>query len=101
MGMNQTTKQWGKQTTYGGKLVENIVQAVARDLLAYAMRKLDGGGARIVAHIHDEVVVESPNVLLSGVPLKAICDIMGSGPGWAKGLPLRADGFITEYYKKD
>ena len=101
-GMDQTTKQWGRQSTYGGKLVENITQAVARDLLAHAMCRLTDRGVDIVAHIHDEVISEWED---TGWPvndaLEAVCDIMATGPAWAKGLPLRADGYITKYYKKD
>lgn len=100
-GMDQTTKQWGYVDTYGGKLTENIIQAIARDLLADAMIRVDKAGFDIVMHVHDEVVVE----LLSGVGerhnLAVLCEIMGQEVSWAKGLPLAADGYLTPFYKKD
>lgn len=97
-GMNQTTKQWGVQDTYGGKLVENIVQAIARDCLALTMRRLEKAGYRIVMHVHDEVILETENETGS---LEEACNIMGKPIKWAPGLPLRADGYETTYYKKD
>lgn len=97
-GMDQTTKQWKRQETYGGKLVENIVQAVARDLLADAMLRIDAAGYRIVMHVHDEVVVEMPDGVGS---LEELVKIMSRGLPWSKGLPLGADGYETLYYKKD
>lgn len=97
-GMDQTTKQWKRLETYGGKLVENIVQAVARDLLAEAMLRIDAAGYKIVLHVHDEVVVEMPD----GVGgLEELVKIMAQPVPWSKGLPLGADGFETLYYKKD
>lgn len=92
------TKKWERIDTYGPKLVENIVQAIARDLLAEAMLRLDKAGYEIVMHIHDEVVIEAPKIKGS---LKEVCDIMGITPKWAEGLFLRADGYECEYYKKD
>lgn len=97
-GMNQTTKQWGRQETYGGKLVENIVQAIARDCLALAMRRLDKAGYPIVSHVHDEVILETK---IGEGSLEEACEIMGRPIKWAPGLPLRADGYETPYYKKD
>lgn len=97
-GMNQTTKKWGIQDTYGGKLVENIVQAIARDCLAMAMRRLEKAGYRIVMHVHDEVILETEN---GSGSLDEVCGIMGKPIRWAPGLPLRADGYETNYYKKD
>lgn len=97
-GMNQTTKQWGLQETYGGKLVENIVQAIARDCLAYAMWNLDRHGYKIVMHVHDEVVIEIED---GAGHLEKVCEVMGQPIPWAKDLPLRADGYVTPYYKKD
>jgi len=99
-GMDQTTKQWTYVDTYGGKLTENIIQAIARDLLADSMLRVDAAGFEIVMHVHDEVVVESYD--RAGVEnLKRICDIMGEEVIWAKGLPLTADGYLTPFYKKD
>lgn len=97
-GMNQTTKQWCDQETYGGKLVENIVQAIARDCLAYSMINLEKAGHQIVFHVHDEVIIEAPE---GSANLEEVCKIMGQSIPWAKGLLLRADGYITNYYRKD
>lgn len=97
-GMNQTTKKWERVPTYGGKLVENLVQAIARDCLATALLRLDAAGCKTVMHVHDEVVIEEPN---SGRSVAEACNIMGLPIKWAPGLPLRADGFETRYYKKD
>ena len=99
MGVNQTTKQWQEVETYGGKIVENIVQATARDCLAEAMRIVDGMGYDIVMHVHDEMIVD-----VKGDPNKALEEIntaMGAPISWAPGLPLRGDGYITPFYKKD
>ena len=97
-GMNQTTKQWCDQETYGGKLVENIVQAIARDCLAYSMLNLDKEGYEIVMHVHDEAVIE---IEQEKANLEDVCKIMGQPIPWAKGLLLRADGYSTSYYRKD
>ena len=97
-GVNQTSKQWGIQDTYGGKLVENIVQAIARDCLADAMLRLDAAGYKVVMHVHDEVVLEVPE---DQGGLAEVNNIMGTGISWAKGLPLKADSYETAYYKKD
>lgn len=98
-GVDQKTKKWGYIATYGGKLVENITQAVARDLLANALVNLDRGGYRINFHIHDEVILEVPED--SGQNLGEAVRLMCTLPGWAAGLPLDADGFESHYYKKD
>ena len=89
------TKKWERLDSYGPKFVENIVQATARDILCYAMQTLRY--CSIVMHIHDEVVIEAD----PRVSMDAICDQMGRTPPWAKGLQLRADGYETEFYKKD
>lgn len=91
-------KKWERIDTYGPKLVENIVQAIARDLLAEAMVRVAGKGYDIIMHIHDEIVVE---VEKEKQCLKEICDIMAITSEWAEGLMLRADGYECEYYKKD
>ena len=89
------TKKWARLETYGPKLVENIVQAISRDILCYAMRTLSH--CFITMHIHDELVIEaSPDV-----DLKVLCEQMGRTPPWADGLKLRADGYETMFYKKD
>ena len=101
MGVNQDTKQWFPQETYGGKLVENIVQAVARDALAWSLQNVKAAGyTEMVMTIHDEIVIEVP-MENADEHLKKIQDIMGEEIPWMKGLPLRADGYTTPYYKKD
>jgi len=99
MGQNQTSKKWGLIQTYGGKLTENIVQAIARDCLANALMNLHTSGYRINFHIHDEAVLEIPK----GGPqsLDEAIRLMCIVPRWAEGLPLNADGFTGDYYKKD
>lgn len=89
------TKKWERLDSYGPKFVENIVQATARDILCYAMNTLRC--CSIVMHIHDEVVIEADPQM----SLQAVCDQMGRTPPWAKGLQLRADGYETDFYKKD
>ena len=99
-GMDQVTKQWTYVETYGGKLTENIVQAVARDLLAYSMLEIDKNGFEIVMHVHDEVVCEVQENNAKE-ELDKLCEIMGQEVPWALGLPLGADGYTTKFYKKD
>lgn len=100
MGMNQQTKQWELIDTYGGKLTENVVQAIARDLLAESMIKLDKAGYKIVMHVHDEAACEV-DLETADQDLSDMCRIMGEPIPWAKGLPLDADGYLTPFYKKD
>ena len=90
-----STKKWERLDSYGPKFVENIVQATARDILCYAMQTLRC--CSIVMHIHDEVVIEADRRM----SLQAVCDQMGRTPPWAEGLQLRADGYETDFYKKD
>ena len=97
MGQNQTTRKWEKTETWGGKLVENIVQAVARDCLAVALLRLDEAGYDIVFHVHDEVVIEAPD----GSRWEDAAEIMGRPIDWAPGLLLRGDGYETKFYMKD
>lgn len=99
-GLIQATKTWGEIAAYGGKFTENIVQAIARDLLAYAMTQLDAAGFKIVCHIHDECLTEVPAAMCR-THLKEMERIMGTPPEWASDMPLRADGYVTKYYKKD
>lgn len=96
-GMDQTTKRWTQLETYGGKLVENCVQAIARDCLAEALLRLYSAGYQTVFHVHDEAVIDAP----IEVSVEKACAIMGEPIKWAPGLLLRADGFEAEYYKKD
>lgn len=96
--VDSKTYQWKEMDTYGGKLVENIVQATARDCLAHSMLTLDAADYKIVMHVHDEVVIE---IEKNRNELEKITDIMGQEIPWAKGLPLRADGYECEYYMKD
>ena len=98
--MNQETKQWQQVDTYGGKLTENIVQAIARDLLAYAMQTLDKAGYKITMHIHDEVIAEVPKDGNEQKYYERMAKLMAVAPDWAKDLPLRADGYLTDFYRE-
>lgn len=97
MGQNQTTRKWEKTQTWGGRLVENIVQAYARDCLAVAMTRLDAAGYRIVFHVHDELIAEAP----VGSHWQDMAEIMAQPIDWAPGLSLPADGYETPFYMKD
>lgn len=96
-GVDSTTKKNTRLTTYGGKLVENIVQAIARDVLGEAMMNLRNKGFNIVMHVHDEIVLEVENGVSS---VEKVCEIMCKENKYFKGLNLRADGFESNYYKK-
>jgi len=89
------TKKWERLESYGPKFVENIVQAISRDILCYAMKTLRC--CSIVAHVHDEIIIEAD----PRMSLQAVCEQMGRTQPWAKGLSLRADGYETQFYKKD
>ena len=91
------TKKWERIFSYGPKFVENIVQAVSRDLLCFALQRVHDEGFRIVMHVHDEIVIEA----LDDVTVDYISDLMSESPPWAETLELRADGFDTSFYKKD
>lgn len=97
MGQNQTTRRWEKTGTWGGKLVENIVQAYARDCLAVAMVRLAEEGWKICFHVHDEVIVEAP----IGTSWEQVAEVMGRAIDWAPWLLLRGDGYSTPFYRKD
>ena len=97
-GTEQGSKHWGRIPTYGGKLTENIVQAIARDCLAVSMLRLNEAGYQISFHVHDEVILDVP---LGYGSIKEVDEIMGRDIVWAPGLPLKAESFETEYYKKD
>lgn len=90
-----STKKWERLESYGPKFVENITQAIARDILLYAMQTLKE--YRIVAHVHDEAIIETDK----NVSVQSVCELMGRTPPWAEGLVLRADGYECEFYKKD
>ncbi|MBB1068912.1 DNA polymerase [Limosilactobacillus sp. RRLNB_1_1] len=96
MGINPV-KKWDRIETYGAKLVENIVQATSRDLLAEAMRRLEAAGNPVVMHIHDEAVIDAP----TDRSLDTMVSIMTEVPSWADGLILNAAGFVGDFYKKD
>lgn len=98
MGMDQTTKKWKRVETYGGKLVENAVQAIARDCLALSIERLKEAGYNVVFHIHDEVVIECEEERAS---LDEAVKIMSEPIEWAPGLPLGADGWVGKFFKKD
>ena len=98
MGVDQQTKKWNRIETWGGKLVENLVQATARDCLRESMFSLDAEGYDIRAHVHDEVIVTEP---IGGRSVEQMAEVMGRAIDWAPGLPLRADGYEGSYYFKD
>lgn len=98
-GTNQTTKRWEETETYGGKLVENVVQATARDCLAVAMMRVDKMGYNIVMHVHDEMIVDVP--VEDTKALDRINAAMAAPIDWAPGLPLKGDGYICDFYQKD
>ena len=97
MGEDAANK-WSRIATYGPKLVENCTQGIARDILCEAMRRMEGMGLRIVAHVHDEVIIEAP---AGKEKLEDITAIMATNSSWNRGLPLAAAGYVTPYYKKD
>lgn len=97
-GVGQNNKKWSEQSTYGGKLTENIVQAIARDCLAETLNRLDDIGLHIVMHVHDEVILDCPEWAISQ---EKACELMGEPIIWAEGLPLKAAGFESQYYMKD
>ena len=99
-GVVQETKQWGEIDTYGGKLTENIVQAISRDLLGNSMLNLEAAGYYPVCHIHDECLVEVPAENAKDY-YDEMARIMSIPPEWASDLPLRADGYVTPFYLKD
>ena len=92
------SKKWMRLETYGPKLVENIVQATSRDILAEAMERLEKAGFDIVCHVHDEVVLEVPDGRSS---VEEVNRLMTVNPEWTEGLPLNAAGFESPFYKKD
>lgn len=100
-GIIQETKSWGMIDTYGGKLTENVVQAISRDLIGYAMLNLEKAGYAITMHVHDEAIAEVPNNGNAEAWLNKMIKIMSNPPEWAFDLPLNAAGFTSTYYQKD
>jgi len=96
-GVGRASRKWEPIEIWGGTFTENVVQAIARDCLAYAMTQLDAAGYKIVMHVHDEVIIEAPE----GESVDEVCKIMSRPIPWAPGLPLQAEGFATRYYRKD
>ena len=99
-GVVQDTKQWGEIDTYGGKLTENIVQAISRDILGNSMIELERANYNPICHIHDECIIEVPEDNAK-IHYEEMARIMGTSPSWASDLPLRADGYVTPFYLKD
>ena len=95
--VGQQSKKWEVASTYGGKLTENIVQAIARDCLAETLRRIDVRGLQVVFHVHDEVIIDAP----MDVTVDEICGLMAEPIGWAPGLILKGAGFESTYYMKD
>lgn len=100
MGLNDKNK-WGRIETYGGKLVENCVQAIARDCLAQAIEHLEEAGFPVVFHVHDEVVIDIAPYADHDTMLKTVVQIMAQPIPWAQGLPLGAEGWVGTFFKKD
>ena len=94
----KTGGKWAELETYGGKLTENVVQAIARDCLAITLQRIEAAGYTIVMHIHDEAILDVP---ADKADLDAVCEIMRQPIPWAPGLILNAAGFVGDYYKKD
>lgn len=100
MGVDPYTGHWQTQTTYGGKLTENIVQAIARDLLVFAMQQTEAAGYRTVLHVHDEIVAEITQNTYNKNPVPAFSRLMSQIPTWAFGCPIGAEGWAGKRYKK-
>ena len=96
-GVNQDSKKWEINSTYGGKMTENIVQAIARDCLAETLKRIDARGLQVVFHVHDEVIIDAP----MDVTVEEICGLMADPISWAPGLILKGAGFESQYYMKD
>ena len=101
MGMDQKTKRWKRIETYGGKLVENCVQAIARDCLADTIERLEASGLPVVFHIHDEVVIDIAPWADEDTMLDTVVNIMRQPIPWATDLPLNADGWVGTFFRKD
>ena len=95
--VGQQTRKWEVDSTYGGKMTENIVQAIARDCLAETLRRIDHLGLQVVFHVHDEVIIDAP----MDITVEQICGLMAEPIPWAPGLILKGAGFESDYYMKD
>ena len=95
--VGQQTRKWEVASTYGGKMTENIVQAIARDCLAETLRRIDTRGLKVVFHVHDEVIIDAP----MDVTVEEVCGLMAEPIPWAQGLVLKGAGFEGSYYRKD
>ena len=95
--VGQQTRKWEVTSTYGGKLVENVVQAIARDCLAETLRRIERKGLQVVFHVHDEVIIDAP----METTVEEICGLMAEPIPWAPGLILKGAGFESQYYMKD
>lgn len=95
--VGQQTRKWEVASTYGGKMTENIVQAIARDCLAETLKRIDRMGLQVVFHVHDEVIIDAP----VSITVDEICDLMAEPIPWAPGLILKGAGFESDYYMKD
>ena len=95
--VGQQSHKWSITSTYGGKMTENIVQAIARDCLAETLKRIDKKGLQVVFHVHDEVIIDAPEY----ITVDEICDLMAEPIPWAPGLVLRGAGFESQYYMKD
>ena len=101
IGVNQETKKWERIETYSGKIAENLTQAVARDCLAVAIERVTAAGLPVIFHIHDEIVIETLPFGTHEEMLEKVTSLMSAPIPWAPGLPLAADGWVGEYFKKD
>ena len=99
MGMNQYSRKWSRLKTYGGKLVENACQAVARDVIAHNMNEMEWRGYKVVLTVHDEVLTETPDK--PDFNVYELSNLLATNPIWARGLPLAAAGFEGYRYRKD
>jgi DNA polymerase len=99
MGINQYTRQWQRLKTYGGKLFENVCQAVARDVMAWNMPAIEAAGYQIVLTVHDEVITEAPDT--PDFNPDHLGSLLAAVPSWAVGMPLAAGGFEAYRYRKD
>ena len=95
--VGQQTRKWEVTSTYGGKMVENIVQAIARDCLVVTLERIAAKGLQVVFHVHDEVIIDAP----METTVEEICGLMAEPIPWAPGLVLKGAGFESQYYMKD